>query len=1146
MKSRGTERGHAHGTIVAGRRWSTARDLFSFAAVELRTLRRSVGAWVFAGLSCVVGTGLFVLAAGLHGMHSAQFPAFGFLAPQFFLSQFGVHLLFAAMLGTAFLAVGRADGAREDVPDVLGVRAFSNVALVGGRVLALAVAGWVSVFLVLGLLQGGSSVARWLGWWPGDSPAVASVATFLLIDLPPTLGLWCSGLVAMGALVRNRLLKALLALLAAAVLWGALGVPGQVAHALIPVMAYERLVSDIAPRWVDAHTALQRSALLLSACGLTAVAAALHVRRDGRSRGARTCLGGGLLAVGAACIGFLAWQATAVERDRERWRAAHQRAALDARSQVDLDRLSGRVRIDPGVELEIDVELAVRTRRDSRSLVLRLNPGMRVGALEVDGVPARFVHENGVLAVEPEQPVVGSVKTVVSVRAVGVPDPSFAYLDSTADDWRASGANRLRLAGSEAAIFEASYVGLLPGVGWLPTGVVAGETRDFFEVDLLVAVPAGWSVAGPGRARDAADPLGTAFRFSPGAPVDEVAVFAAAFERRTLDAAGTEVALLVHPRHWGNVELFQDVGDTVEAYLEEHLREVERLGVPYPYDGLTLVEVPSPLRGYRGGPHLPTALDLPGIVPIPETTFPTARFEWLLDGIAQAFRTNPDYARHAKAGHLLTYAREAGMVRRFARNLFGTTTGASGEDAAVLQRIGLDLADGLLPRPRAAQVNSVRAMDRDASPGELLELVAALGDGPRAAGPAYTRSYRTDADRPAVWDLVEGGRAAQDPVEPELALGALALRASAVARSILDSDRGRGASLIGLLRRRYSADTFDAGEFSATSVESGVDLAAAEWRMGTSLPGFVASDARIGRLEDGPDGGRRYQARLYVRNTQSVAGRVSVSADRFGWMDPSKPVPIGAGASVEIEWIGSEPPQALWLHSYLSLNRHPVPIMASKGGDVERRVIGGPFGVRPSDWLPENAGDVVVDDLDAGFSVGTQPVDRWSGSPVDREEVDLDGGLPVYVRFVMPMAGNRWYREAVPSAWGRYRRTVAIAKGGDGERSALFATELPRKGRWRLDYHIPPVSPPSFPDGAPRLKHISWLGGYDMAVRTGGREVPVEFDGRAAQPGWNELGIFEIDSGRVDVVVTNRTDGEIVVADAVRWREMRQVAVSRQ
>ena len=1141
MISGGTRRVAGHDTSGADSRWSTGRDLISFAAAELRTLRRSVAAWVFAGLSCVVGTGLFVLAGALHGMHSAEYPAFGFLAPQFFLSQFGVYLLFAAMLGTAFLAVGMVRAEQEDVPDVLGARAFSNVALVGGRVLALAVAGWLSVLLVLGLLQGGSSVARWLGWWPGSSPTAVSVATFLLVDLPPALALWCSGLVAMGVLVRNRLLNALLALLAAMALWAALGVPGHLAQALIPVMAYERLVSEIAPRWVDAHTALQRLSLLLSACGLTAVAAALHARRDGRSRGARICLGAGLLAVGLACIGFLVWQAATVEWDRERWRAAHQRAALDGRSEVDVDRLSGRVRIDPGVELEIDVELAVRSRLDSEALFLRLNPGMRVGALEVDGAPARYAHENGVLAVEPERSFVGGARTVVSVRAAGVPDPSFAYLDSAVDGSRASRTNRLRLAGTEAAIFEAAYVGLLPGVGWLPTGIERG-TKDFFEVDLLVAVPAGWQVAGPGRARDAADPWGQGFRFSPGAPVDEVAVFAAEFQRRALDVAGTEVALLVHPRHWRNVELFLDVGDAVEAYLQEMLGEVETLGAPYPYDGLTLVEIPAPLRNYRGGDYR-TALDLPGIVPIPETTFPTAGFVWLVDGIARLFGDNPDRARHAKAGHLLTYAREAGMVRRFARNLFGTTTGAGGEDAALLQRIGLNLADGLLPRPRAAQMDSIHAMDRAASPGELLELLAALGDGPQVAGPAYTRSYRTDADRPAVWEHVE---AAQDPVAPKLALGALALRASAAARAILDSDRRRGAALIGLLRRRHSGTMFDAGEFAAAAVESGVDLAPAEWRTGTSLPGFVASEARIGRLADGPDGGRRYQARLHVRNTQSVAGRVSVSADRLGWIDASKPVPVGAGASVEIDWIGSEPPQALWLHSYLSLNRHPVPIMASKGGDVERRVVGGPFGGRPSEWLPKDAGHVVVDDLDAGFSAGTQPADRWSRSPLDGEDVDLDRGLPVYARFVMPMAGSRWYREAVPSAWGRYRRTVAIARGGDGERSAVFTADLPREGRWRLDYHIPPVSPPDYPGGAPLLKHISWLGVYDMRVRTAGREVSVEFDGGAAQPGWNEIGIFEVDSGRVEVAVTNRTDGEVVVADAVRWREMRQAGMPGQ
>ena len=1106
----------------ARHRRSTGRDLFSFAAAELRTLRRSVGTWVFAGLLGVIGTGTFVLSAGLHGMYSGQFPEFGFLAPPFYLSQYGVHLLFATMLGTAFLAVGTVREGTDNVPDVLGSRAFSNLALVGGRVLALAVVGWLSVLLVLLLLQGGSSVARWLGWWPVDSPTTASVVTFLFIDSLPALALWCAWLAAMRVLVPNRLVNVLVALLAVAVLWWALGMPGYLTHALIPVMAYDRLVSEVVPRWGDAHTALQRLGLLLSACGLTAVAAALHTRRDGRSRGVRICWGGGLLAVGGACIAFLVWQAMTVTQYRERWREAHERAALDERSAIDVDRLAGRVRIDPGVELEIDVALTVRPLGDSRSLTLRLNPGMNVRALELDAAPAPFVHEDGLLIVERGPLTVGGETVVVSIRADGVPDPSFAYLDGAVDIRRASRKSRLRLAGTESSIFEPSYVGLMPAAGWLPTAVFDGN-RDLFEVDLEVAVPVGWQVAGLGRGRV----VGAAFRFSPGALVDEVAVFAAEFERVSVDVAGIEVALLVDHRHWRNVELFQDVADTAKAYLEEVLREVERLGVPYPYDGLTLVEVPAPLRAYRGGRDLRTALDLPGIVPIPEMTFPTARFERLQNSVVRASRGNPNYLRNMKAGHLLTIAREAGMVRRFARNLFGTTLRAGGEDAALLQQIGLDLADGLLPFLSTASVDSAHVMDRETSPGELIELLTALRNGDPSPGWAYTGTYRTEADRPAVWDHVEGG--AQDPVEPDVALGALALRASTAARTILDSDRVRGAALIGLLRQRHGGGTFDAADFAAAAIESGVDLAPADWRSGTLLPGFVLSDARMGRLEDGADGGRRYQARLHVRNTGSVSGRVSVSADSNGMMAPSRPVPVAAGASVEIDWVGSEPYDTLWLHSYLSLNRHPVPIVVAKGGDVERRVAGEPFGVRPSEWLPEHVG-VVVDDLDAGFSVSAQPV---AG-----EAVELDRGLPVYMRFEMPLAENQWYREAVPSAWGGYRGTVAIARGGDGDATAAFVAELPHGGRWHLDYHIPPVSPPIFPGGTPVLRHISRIGEYDMAVRTGSLETQAEFDGAAAQPGWNAIGVFDVGPGRVEVVVTNRTDGEIVVADAVRWRKV--------
>lgn len=160
--------------------------------------------------------------------------------------------------------------------------------------------------------------------------------------------------------------------------------------------------------------------------------------------------------------------------------------------------------------------------------------------------------------------------------------------------------------------------------------------------------------------------------------------------------------------------------------------------------------------------------------------------------------------------------------------------------------------------------------------------------------------------------------------------------------------------------------------------------------------------------------------------------------------------------------------------------------------------------------------------------------------------IDIDRGLPVYAPFEMSMAADRWYRQPVPSAWGRHRRTVAIARGGGGKRTAVFAAELPHGGRWRLDYHIPGVSLPAFPGGTPRQEHIPWLGEYDLSIRAGGWETPVEFDGGAARSGWNELGIFQIDAGRVDLVVTDRTEGDVVVADAIRWRPVLTEGVPRQ
>ena len=60
-------------------------------------------------------------------------------------------------------------------------------------------------------------------------------------------------------------------------------------------------------------------------------------------------------------------------------------------------------------------------------------------------------------------------------------------------------------------------------------------------------------------------------------------------------------------------------------------------------------------------------------------------------------------------------------------------------------------------------------------------------------------------------------------------------------------------------------------------------------------------------------------------------------------------------------------------------------------------------------------------------------------------------------------------------------------------------------------------------------------GGDDQA---GYKHTPIEFDGSIAAEGWNHLGDFDLQSPHVALVVTDQTDGEVVVADAIRWRPL--------
>ena len=299
------------------------------------------------------------------------------------------------------------------------------------------------------------------------------------------------------------------------------------------------------------------------------------------------------------------------------------------------------------------------------------------------------------------------------------------------------------------------------------------------------------------------------------------------------------------------------------------------------------------------------------------------------------------------------------------------------------------------------------------------------------------------------------------------------------------------------------------------------------------------------RVTEDEHGFPRFQIGLHVRNDQPTPGwfrvRVLLDGRRPGFPQNrlSDPVRVNGDSSVEVGLVYPSPPREVWLIPYLSLNRREIRLEVLDY-DEELIVDTDPFvGVRSSEWLPESGVGIVVDDLDSGFSIRQGQLSGSENPKTDWSGVPLDSGIPVHGVFA-DGRGPIWTRQELPSSWGKYRHTIVRASPGDRGLSAVFTAHLPAPGRWSLSYHVPHLTQLAVVALGSRFRgryerSMGTLGTVEIVVATDSMDVGLRFDGRSSEAGWNSLGTFDLAGGRVDVAISTRSDGDFVLADAIRW-----------
>jgi hypothetical protein len=1114
--------------------------------MERRHTRRLVRYWVFIGIVYVFGIGAFLYYSTLHALFSPLSASIGLVGPRYMIAVIGLYYLMAFVFTIVFLGFDvRARDVRESIVEVLDSRPVTNLELLTGRFVALFLSGWIPIVLLVLIIQGlglllpllGSPIGR-----PVEPVSLLAFATFMAV---PAVALSVGLVFFITLLVRNRLIAALVAIGAIIGIYWVMFTVEAPYVPYVDVIGISQMAwpTDIVPGMSYAGGWVQRVGMFVLGIGLLGAASVIHPRLDGRARRKPAAISVALLVIGAAALGTVSQWRLGEVAQIDAWRMAHETRAGEP--VVDVVALEGSVAIEPGRRLDADLDLTVAAPQGQtlRNVLLTLNPGFEIaGVSTADGRELEATHADGLLDIALDRPLPPGEQRRLKVRYGGSPHSLFGYLDSAIPiESLDMNEAQIGLLGYERGIFDRRYVVLTPGIRWLPaSGVDVGRddprTRlpDYVQVALEVEVPEGWLAAGPGRRETLGGAgEGERFRFAPAVAIPEVAVVAGNLESYATVVQGITFEVLVHPDHNANFSVLSAARGEIEQWISDRLDLARDAGLEYPYDAFTLVEVPTRLRSFEGGWRMDTALAPPSMMLLRESSFPTTRFDF---DVFDSFGNERDYDQEGgkpriERDRVIAFfwndVSGGNVFTAAARAFFAHRTQAYGENAIALDFALEEMTTLLISGQRSyfsahlfRNINQAAESIANALAGQ--GAVNSMSEGVIAA-----QTRRID-----VWETALTSSLAEiDPSEdPQRAIDILTLKGGRMAEALYDTLGAPAVGrLLGQVLAGHAGSTYSLDDVIAASENVVPDLGplVTDWFEGSGLPGFIAESAEIYRLPDGGNGNARYQTLLRIRNDEPVVGfaRVLWTMERGGTRARSDPFRIPANAAVEFGVVLSEPPATVYVEPYVSQNRETFLAGLLDVGTIPTRNEEPFEGVRASE-SPRVVDDrIIVDDLDAGFTVdeGEQRNDslRLAGRGVAAADT-LDAGLPVAGGFGVP---KRWTRATAENSFGHYRHTVAYIGAGEGEKTGALTTTLPSAGQWELEMHIP------FLTFLPAEQRGTW---NLEIVSADGRES-VSYDATVGVVGWNLIGSYRLPAGEVSVIFSDRTDGRMVVADAIAW-----------
>ncbi|MCU4164903.1 hypothetical protein [Carboxylicivirga caseinilyticus] len=795
-----------------------------------------------------------------------------------------------------------------------------------------------------------------------------------------------------------------------------------------------------------------------------------------------------------------------------------------------------------GEKINVETKIDVSKQEDnSGDLVLALNPGLKVLEVSIDGKNIDFERKAHLITIDKNTIVKESF--ALGLKYMGVINDMVMFPEVS--DETLLSLNRLDpiVANKQFSFIEKDYVLLTREANWYP--VVASKlywTRyPFVKMDLKVESEPDLKVISQGESNQLND---GAWQFSPQQALNAHSVVIGNFEKVSTMVDSIEFSLYYHPKHTFFKPYFTELGDTASVLIKSMKDDFERqLAISYPFKKLSIVESPINFYSYLRNWSLSTEEVMPEMVFFPES----GGGNWQNDLSNQKRRID----QRAKERNEEMSERDI-QIEMF-KNYLGDNFIRPRRFFFGRQQTGERSVENwgryqIFP----LYYTYTNSVEEEGYPLLTIALENYLHERLSTSGP------------PGGF----GGLSTNDEVILKLKDRSLTKLIEEEEVNVLGNIfASKGNQLLSSFKVNSDAVSFDRqlnkiieeSQFQNMNIEEFTpymnQLAQndfselySNWLKDEDSPAFMFSNVDVWEIKEGNR--IRYFVKVAVANKGDIDGIVGFTireGERRGGrgrfrsefsMDQTsnaKSFLIQKDETVDIGFVLDEVPRDVTVNTYLAKNIPSEQRLDINDVIKDQRVVDFFEGKRPSTKKLKYAEDfeVIVDNEDEGCQfVNTgesRTIKDWWLSRQNEE----DDNSETYGRIRFWNTPIKWQPVAGQEFFGEYLKSGYYKRKGSGEGYVSWIGQIKAPGNYEVYVYVPNIRDRF--RGGPGGGQRGYERDFHYTVEHDDGEEEVELNVTQDNNGWLSLGDYYFSEGPTTIKLSDQTNSDYVIADAVKW-----------